>query len=54
MNAIPPHRRIRRVAGLVLDALANRNRRQQYFCERFWGPVVGMEEGHVWLRVVKA
>jgi hypothetical protein len=54
LNAIPPHRRVRRVTGKVLDALANRDRRQQYFCERFWGSVVGMEEGHVWLRAVKA
>ncbi len=53
MNAVPPQRRIRRVTGRVLDALANRDRRQQYFCERFWGPVVGMEEAHVWLRAVK-
>lgn len=52
-TAIPPHDRIRRVAGRTLDALANRNRRQQYLCERFWGPLVGMEEGHVWLRAVK-
>ncbi|MGH2610423.1 MAG: hypothetical protein ACRDHF_15190, partial [Tepidiformaceae bacterium] len=53
INAIPPHGRLRRVAGKALDALANRDRRQQYLCERFWGSVVGMEEGHVWLRAVK-
>jgi hypothetical protein len=52
-NAVPPHGRIRRVAGRLLDTLANRDRRQQYFCERFWGPAVGMEEAHVWLRAVK-
>ena len=54
MNSIPPHGRVRRVTGRVLDALANRDRRQQHLCERFWGPVVGMEEAHVWLRAVKA
>ena len=44
---------IRRVVGRVLDALANRNARAQYFCERFWGQWVGMEEGHIWLRAIK-
>jgi hypothetical protein len=53
LNAVPPHARMRRVTGRILDALANRDRQQQYICERFWGPVVGMEEAHVWLRAVK-
>jgi hypothetical protein len=44
---------VRRVTGRILDALANRDRQHQYACERFWGPVVGMEEAHVWLRAVK-
>lgn len=53
LNAVPPHSRVRRVTGRILDALANRDRQHQYACERFWGPVVGMEEAHVWLRAVK-
>jgi SAM-dependent methyltransferase len=50
---IPSHNRARRVAGRILDALANRSKKHQYVCERFWGPLVGMEEGHVWLRAIK-
>lgn len=50
---IPSHNRARRVAGRMLDALANRSRKHQYACERFWGPLVGMEEGHIWLRAIK-
>ena len=34
----------RRVMNKLFDAFANRSRRWQYFCERFWGPVVGIEE----------
>lgn len=45
--------RVRRVAGRIFDALANRNDRARYFCERFWGPLVGMEEAHIWLRAIK-
>lgn len=45
--------RARRVAGRILDALANRNERAQYFCERFWGPLAGIEEAHIWLRALK-
>ncbi len=45
--------RARRLAGVVLDALANRNERAQYFCERFWGPFAGMEEAHIWMRAIK-
>ena len=45
--------RARRVAGTIFDALANRSERAQYFCERFWGPLVGMEEAHIWLRAIK-
>jgi len=44
---------VRRMAGVVIDALANRSDRAQYFCERLWGSFVGMEEGHIWLRAVK-
>ncbi len=50
---LPPQTRARRVAGRVLDALANRSRKHQHACERFWGPLVGMEEAHVWLRAIK-
>jgi SAM-dependent methyltransferase len=45
--------RARRLAGVLLDALANRNERAQYFCERFWGPFAGMEEAHIWMRAIK-
>lgn len=50
---LPSHNRARRIAGRILDALANRSKQHQYICERFWGPLVGMEEGHVWLRAIK-
>ena len=43
----------RRVVGRILDALANRDERAQYFCERFWGHLVGMEEAQIWLRALK-
>jgi SAM-dependent methyltransferase len=45
--------RTRRVAGRIFDALANRGPRAQYLCERFWGPIVGIEEAHIWLRAIK-
>ncbi|MCO5201458.1 MAG: methyltransferase domain-containing protein [Chloroflexi bacterium] len=43
----------RRIAGKVFDTLANYNGRAQYFCERFWGNWVGMEEAHIWMRAIK-
>ena len=43
----------RRILGSIFDRLANRNTRTQYVCERFWGNLVGMEEGHIWLRAIK-
>ena len=43
----------RRVVGGVLDRLANHNERAQYFCERFWGNWIGMEEAHIWMRAIK-
>ncbi|MEO8541862.1 MAG: hypothetical protein ABI577_19135, partial [bacterium] len=46
-------KRGRRIIGYICDRLANRNDRAQYFCERFWGNWVGMEEGHLWLRALK-
>lgn len=46
--------RLRFAAGRILDQLANSSERAQYFCERFWGPLVGIEEAHIWLRAIKA
>ena len=43
----------RRILGAIFDRLANRNARAQYFCERFWGNWVGMEEAHIWMRAIK-
>lgn len=43
----------RRVLARIIEALANRSRRTQYFCERFWGHFVGLEEAHIWLRALK-
>ena len=43
----------RRVADKLFDAVANRSRRWQYFCERFWGPVVGIEEVDLVMRALK-
>jgi hypothetical protein len=33
--------------------MANKNRDFQYACERFWGPLVGIEEVVVTLRAIK-
>jgi ubiquinone/menaquinone biosynthesis C-methylase UbiE len=44
---------VRRFLGRVFDSLANRSARAQYFCERFWGNWVGMEEGHLWRKAIK-
>jgi SAM-dependent methyltransferase len=46
-------KRMRRVTGRILDALANRSERSQYFCERFWGHFVGFEEAQIWMRAIK-
>jgi SAM-dependent methyltransferase len=43
----------RKIMNTVFDAVANRDRRFQYFCERFWGPVVGVEEAELVLRAIK-
>jgi len=48
-----PPSRLRRVLGRILDALANRSPRAQYYCERFWGHLFGIEEAHIWLRAIK-
>lgn len=45
--------RARRVGGRIVDALANRSQRSQYYCERFWGPWVGIEEAHIWMHAIK-
>jgi SAM-dependent methyltransferase len=45
--------RARQVAGRIVDALANRSERAQYYCERFWGSWAGIEEAHIWLRAIK-
>ena len=43
----------RALAGALFHSLANRNRRWQYFCERFWGPIVGIEEAVLTMRAQK-
>jgi SAM-dependent methyltransferase len=43
----------RRLIDRLFDVFANRNRRWQYVCERFWGPVVGIEEADLVLRATK-
>ena len=43
----------RRVINMLFDTFANRNRRWQYVCERFWGPIVGIEEADLILRATK-
>ena len=43
----------RKLAGMVFHALANHSRRSQYFCERFWGPLVGIEEAELVMRATK-
>jgi SAM-dependent methyltransferase len=43
----------RRIADALFDALANRDRRFQFFCERFWGPIVGVEEAELVMRALK-
>ncbi len=54
LNADDPEmRRRRRVAGRVFDALANRGERWMYYAERYWGPLVGIEEAYIWMRAVK-
>ncbi len=50
-----PHaiRVARRFFNPIFDALANRSRETQYACERFWGPIVGIEEVDLTLRALK-
>lgn len=47
------YKRPRRVLNMVFDALANKNRAYQYACERFWGPIVGIEEAVLTMRAIK-
>jgi SAM-dependent methyltransferase len=51
-----PHlvRVLRRGLNPMFHALANRSRGWQYACERFWGPLTGIEEVYVVLRALKA
>ena len=46
--------RSRRMLDTVFDAVANKSRGWQYVCERFWGPIVGIEEAVLTLRAVKS
>ncbi len=49
----PAQSRVRRLLNPIFDALANKNRSYQYACERFWGPLVGIEEAVLTLRAIK-
>jgi hypothetical protein len=44
---------MRRVLNPIFDAVANKSRGFQYVCERFWGPIVGIEEAVLTLRAQK-
>lgn len=43
----------RRVLNQAVHIMANRSRKSQYLCERFWGPLVGIEEAVLVLRALK-
>ncbi len=45
--------RPRRLAEWIVDALANKDRRSQYLCERYWANLVGIEECEIHLRAIK-
>ncbi len=49
----PSYRRPRRLLTMIFDVMANKNRDFQYACERFWGPLVGIEEAVLTLRAIK-
>jgi SAM-dependent methyltransferase len=49
----PAITRARRLLNPIFDAVANRSRGYQYACERFWGPIVGIEEAVLTLRAIK-
>lgn len=43
----------RRLITGMMERFANGGRGAQYRCERWWGPIIGIEEIHILLRVVK-
>jgi SAM-dependent methyltransferase len=49
----PSYRLPRRVLNTVFDVMANKSRDYQYACERFWGPLVGIEEVVLTMRALK-
>jgi SAM-dependent methyltransferase len=49
----PSYRLSRRVLNIVFDAIANKSRGHQYACERFWAPLVGIEEVVLTMRAIK-
>ena len=49
----PSYRLPRRVLNSVFDVMANKSRSYQYACERFWGPLAGIEEVVLTLRAIK-
>jgi SAM-dependent methyltransferase len=49
----PSYNRVRRVLNPIFEAVANKSRGWQYACERFWGPLVGIEEAELTLRALK-
>lgn len=50
----PSFNKVRQVLNPIFDAVANKSRGWQYACERFWGPLVGIEEAELTLRAIKA
>jgi SAM-dependent methyltransferase len=42
-----------KLASTIINRLANYSWRAQYRCERWWGPLIGIEEIHVVLRTLK-
>lgn len=49
----PGQNKVRRLLNPMFDAVANKSRSYQYACERFWGPIVGIEEAVLTLRAIK-
>jgi len=43
----------RRIMQMVVHTLANRSRRAQYLCERYWAPLIGIEEVELVMHAVK-
>jgi ubiquinone/menaquinone biosynthesis C-methylase UbiE len=44
---------MRRAANQLVHTFANGSRTAQYLCERFWGPLVGIEEAVLIMRALK-